>query len=199
MGMVALSVVATVFVLQYHHHDPDGGCMPRWVKVVVLQWGAWLLRMHQPGEEPAGRPHCAPSLLSCSSDNSEDGGAAPTRKAPPGLATANGSLPYTSVPAAEPPQVPRPFLPSPEPPRSPTPEDLFGAPELGRILEELRYVARRFRGQDAAQAACSQWKFVAAVVDRLCLVTFALVHIVCSIGILMAAPNFAEAVTKDFL
>ncbi|XP_067328424.1 neuronal acetylcholine receptor subunit alpha-7-like isoform X3 [Anolis sagrei] len=30
MTMVALSVVATVFVLQYHHHDPDGGCMPRW-------------------------------------------------------------------------------------------------------------------------------------------------------------------------
>nr|XP_056709519.1 neuronal acetylcholine receptor subunit alpha-7-like [Euleptes europaea] len=199
MGMVGLSVVATVFVLQYHHHDPDGGCMPRWVQVVVLRWGAWLLRMRQPGEEPVGRPRCAASLLSCSSDDSQ-GSATPKPQVSP--AVANGNLPYAGGPAAllptKPPEVPRPFLPSPEA-RASTPEELLGAPELGHILEELRYVAQCFRGRDAAQAACSQWKFAAAVLDRLCLVTFALIHIVCSIGILMAAPNFAEAITKDFL
>lgn len=31
MVIVGLSVIATVLVLQYHHHDPDGGHMPRWV------------------------------------------------------------------------------------------------------------------------------------------------------------------------
>ncbi|XP_053224919.1 neuronal acetylcholine receptor subunit alpha-7-like [Podarcis raffonei] len=198
MGMVSLSVVATVFVLQYHHHDPDGGCMPRWVQVVVLQWGAWLLRMRQPGEDPVGRPHCAPSLLSCSSDSS-DGSGTLTRQARLPVALANGNLAYpAALLPAKPPDVPRPFLPSPELPSS-SPEELIATPELGRILEELHYVAQCFRGRDAAQAACSQWKFVAAVLDRLCLVTFALVHIVCSIGILMAAPNFPEAITKDFL
>uniref|UniRef100_A0A8D2IWN9 Neuronal acetylcholine receptor subunit alpha-7 n=1 Tax=Varanus komodoensis TaxID=61221 RepID=A0A8D2IWN9_VARKO len=201
MGMVGSSVAATVFVLQYHHHDPDGGCMPRWVQVLVLHWGAWLLRMRPRGEEPAGRPRRAPSLLSCSSENSEGSGS-PTRLAPPAVAAANGGLAYLGVPLVlfpvKPPDVPRPFLPSPEPPAS-TPEELLPAPELSRILEELRYVARCFRGRDAARAACSQWKFVAAVVDRLCLVTFALVHMVCSISILMAAPNFVEAITKDFL
>ncbi|XP_042295528.1 neuronal acetylcholine receptor subunit alpha-7-like isoform X1 [Sceloporus undulatus] len=201
MGMVALSVVATVFVLQYHHHDPDGGCMPRWVQVVVLRWGAWLLRMRQPGEEPVGRPHCTPSLLSCSSENSEGGGT-PTQQAAPVVPINNGSLAYMGVPTVafptKPPDIPRPFLPSPEFQAS-TPEELLSSPELGHILEELRFVAQCFRGRDAAQAACSQWKFAAAVVDRLCLVTFALIHIVCSIGILMAAPNFAEAITKDFL
>ncbi|XP_035521631.1 neuronal acetylcholine receptor subunit alpha-7-like [Morone saxatilis] len=30
MVIVGLSVIATVLVLQYHHHDPDGGHMPRW-------------------------------------------------------------------------------------------------------------------------------------------------------------------------
>ncbi|XP_077176589.1 neuronal acetylcholine receptor subunit alpha-7-like isoform X1 [Paroedura picta] len=199
MGMVGLSVVATVFVLQYHHHDPDGGCMPRWVQVVVLRWGAWLLRMRQPGEEPVGRPHCAPSLLSCSSENSDDGTTTKPRATP---VVPNGNLPYAGSPTAplpaKPPKVPRPFLPSPELQASAS-EELLNAPELGRILEELHYVAECFRGQDAAQAAGSQWKFAAAVIDRLCLVTFALIHIVCSISILMAAPNFAEAITKDFL
>jgi len=31
MVIVGLSVIATVLVLQYHHHDPDRGKMPKWV------------------------------------------------------------------------------------------------------------------------------------------------------------------------
>ncbi|PNJ07778.1 CHRNA7 isoform 35, partial [Pongo abelii] len=30
MIIVGLSVVVTVIVLQYHHHDPEGGKMPKW-------------------------------------------------------------------------------------------------------------------------------------------------------------------------
>lgn len=33
MIIVGLSVVVTVIVLQYHHHDPDGGKMPKWVRL----------------------------------------------------------------------------------------------------------------------------------------------------------------------
>ncbi|XP_039219051.1 neuronal acetylcholine receptor subunit alpha-7-like isoform X1 [Crotalus tigris] len=201
MGMVGLSVMTTVFVLQYHHHDPEGGSMPRWVQVLVLNWGAWLLRMRHPGEEPLERPPCTPSLLSCSSDNSDGGSPRPAGP------VANGHLVYAGIPTAaiaptpfptKPPNVPRPFLFSPEPPSS-FPEDPLSAPRLSSILKELRYIAQRFRSQDVSRATCSQWKFAAAVIDRLCLVLFALFHIVCSIAILMAAPNFAEAITKDFL
>ncbi len=31
MMIVGLSVVVTVLILQFHHHDPHGGKMPRWV------------------------------------------------------------------------------------------------------------------------------------------------------------------------
>lgn len=31
MMIVGLSVVVTVLVLQFHHHDPRGGKMPKWV------------------------------------------------------------------------------------------------------------------------------------------------------------------------
>lgn len=31
MVIVGMSVVATVIVLQFHHHDPNNGQMPRWV------------------------------------------------------------------------------------------------------------------------------------------------------------------------
>lgn len=36
MVIVGLSVIATVVVLQYHHHDPDGGHMPQWVSYLLL-------------------------------------------------------------------------------------------------------------------------------------------------------------------
>lgn len=70
--------------------------------------------------------------------------------------------------------------------------------ELNLILEEVRYIARRFRGQDEEETVCSEWKFAAAVIDRLCLVAFSLFTILCTIGILMSAPNFVEAISKDF-
>lgn len=31
MVIVGLSVVVTVLVLQFHHHDPQAGKMPKWV------------------------------------------------------------------------------------------------------------------------------------------------------------------------
>lgn len=70
--------------------------------------------------------------------------------------------------------------------------------ELNQILEEVRYIAGRFRGQDEEETVCSEWKFAAAVIDRLCLVAFSLFTILCTIGILMSAPNFVEAISKDF-
>lgn len=71
-------------------------------------------------------------------------------------------------------------------------------PEILYILEEVSYIAQRFRDQDEAEAICSEWKFAAAVVDRLCLVAFSLFSIICTFTILMSAPNFIEAVAKDF-
>lgn len=36
MIIVGMSVIATVVVLQYHHHDPNGGNMPKWVRLAEL-------------------------------------------------------------------------------------------------------------------------------------------------------------------
>lgn len=70
--------------------------------------------------------------------------------------------------------------------------------ELSKILEEVRYIAKRFRDQDEDESVCNEWKFAAAVIDRLCLMAFSIFTILCTIGILMSAPNFVEAISKDF-
>ncbi|XP_010897383.3 cholinergic receptor, nicotinic, alpha 11 isoform X1 [Esox lucius] len=272
MIIVGMSVIATTVVLQYHHHDPNGGQMPKWVNVVLLQWVAWFLRMKRPGEsDDPERPPCAPNLRRCSS--SSQSGSIPNPPEPPlhplhpqnlpplqagplhaghphlhaqSSAHNNGNLLYIGfqnlddppllpehIPrnsiSAGPPRVagsPPPHLPPQFCSSSPPPtvnadtvgcpstvssgggfgmgaggqcsSGVIGDPQLQAILEEVRYMADRFREQDETESTADQWKFAASVIDRLCLVAFSVFNIICTIAILMSAPNFVEAASKDF-
>uniref|UniRef100_A0A673BD29 Neuronal acetylcholine receptor subunit alpha-7 n=1 Tax=Sphaeramia orbicularis TaxID=375764 RepID=A0A673BD29_9TELE len=224
MMIVGLSVVVTVLVLQFHHHDPHGGKMPKWVRVILLNWCAWFLRMKKPGEDrktavSSSSPavykysHPPPHHTSTSSiQMTTIPGQASNQSA-----TTNGNMNlyfgYHSMGTDNP-----AFPPSTESgvvvcgggnhPNTSSLHDtnteqtrtllLDQLPEISRILEEVQYIARRFREQDEGEAICSEWKFAAAVVDRLCLVAFSLFSIICTFTILMSAPNFIEAVSKDF-
>uniref|UniRef100_A0A3B4T2C1 Neuronal acetylcholine receptor subunit alpha-7 n=1 Tax=Seriola dumerili TaxID=41447 RepID=A0A3B4T2C1_SERDU len=191
MVIVGLSVIATVLVLQYHHHDPDGGHMPQWTRVILLNWCAWFLRMRRPGEAKVRLAcHNATKHRRGSLSSLELGVSQGSLRHHPQVT--NGNLLYVGFRGMEGLHY-----------ASPTePELLLGGStveaELNQILEEVRYIARRFRGQDEEETVCSEWKFAAAVIDRLCLVAFSLFTILCTIGILMSAPNFVEAISKDF-
>uniref|UniRef100_A0A8C9RIN3 Neuronal acetylcholine receptor subunit alpha-7 n=2 Tax=Scleropages formosus TaxID=113540 RepID=A0A8C9RIN3_SCLFO len=200
MMIVGLSVVVTVLVLQFHHHDPHGGKMPKWVRVVLLNWCAWFLRMKKPGEDrrpSASYKYSHPQHHSSSS--SIQMGAVPGQPA-----STNGNMNiYFGYHAMENPCCPASTDSGVVCGRATEDRDRSGMvweriPEITRILEELQYIARRFREQDEGEAICSEWKFAAAVVDRLCLVAFSLFSIICTFTILMSAPNFIEAVSKDF-
>ncbi|XP_061684645.1 neuronal acetylcholine receptor subunit alpha-7-like isoform X3 [Syngnathoides biaculeatus] len=229
MMIVGLSVVVTVLVLQFHHHDPQGGKMPKWVRVILLNWCAWFLHMKKPGEERKTSsqsgvrvaykyPHASPHHTSTdSTEMSTIQGQASTQST-----NTNGNinlyLGYHSM-GTDNPSFPTSTDPSAlmcgsdgrgreRNPTGSSPGDIHTEqtqtllleqlPEISRILEEVQYIARRFREHDEGEAICSEWKFAAAVVDRLCLVAFSLFSIICTFTILMSAPNFIEAVSKDF-
>ncbi|XP_072291707.1 neuronal acetylcholine receptor subunit alpha-7 isoform X2 [Eucyclogobius newberryi] len=205
MVIVGLSVIATVLVLQYHHHDPDGGLMPQWTRVVLLNWCAWFLRMRRPGESRVRLvcPNSKPPRGSLSSLELSVSQASLRHPAMP-----NGNLLYVGFRGVDgqDPELLCSRMVSPE-------EDVLRGggrglgmgmggsmveAELMQILEEVRYIAGRFRTQDEEEVVGNEWKFAAAVIDRLCLVAFSLFTILCTIGILMSAPNFVEAISKDF-
>ncbi|KAK2811556.1 hypothetical protein Q5P01_000198 [Channa striata] len=215
MVIVGLSVIATVLVLQYHHHDPDGGHMPRWTRVVLLNWFAWFLRMRRSGE--------AKVRLACHNAAKRRRGSRSSSQGSPRHhpQVANGDMLYVGFRGLE----GFHYTSSTEPEllrsrlvgggvggekgllRGGGGAGVRGAGaagrsalevELNQILEEVRYIGRRFREQDEEETVCSEWKFAAAVIDRLCLVAFSLFTILCTIGILMSAPNFVEAISKDF-
>lgn len=71
--------------------------------------------------------------------------------------------------------------------------------QLQALLTEVQFLVERVREQDRQLSLAEQWQFAAAVIDRLFLVGFSVFNIICTIAILMAAPNFGEALSKDFL
>lgn len=199
------------------------------VRVVLLNWCAWFLRMKQPGDERK-RPQYKYRHTSQhhSRTSSIEMGTMPSLTVPLSQAScppcttgsSNGSMSlyFGSYHPMESPHCP-PSSDSgvtvggrthgslgdeAEPPGGVCGVGTLGMgvgippPEILRILEEVSYIAQRFRDQDEAEAICSEWKFAAAVVDRLCLVAFSLFSIICTFTILMSAPNFIEAVSKDF-
>lgn len=182
--------------------------MPQWTHVVLLNWCAWFLRMRRPGESRVrlGCPNSKPQRGSLSSLELSVSQASLRQPTMP-----NGNLLYVGFRGVEglhygsgpDPELLCSRMVSPE-------EDVLRAgggrglggslveAELMQILEEVRYIARRFRLQDEEESVGNEWKFAAAVIDRLCLVAFSVFTIICTIGILMSAPNFVEAISKDF-
>ncbi|XP_030013533.1 neuronal acetylcholine receptor subunit alpha-7-like isoform X2 [Sphaeramia orbicularis] len=324
MVIVGMSVVATVIVLQFHHHNPDSGHMPRWMHLVLLQWVPWFLRMKRPGEG------ADPSLPHSQADTQSKTLSSPTTTTTTttiptpvpsilpqsltslqaSLAQLNHPLPYSTThrhstqavippnqnhrdPSPNPHPQPNGHLPymgfqtfqtttelepvqrsrtisqgrgnsgfsviegegaagggpaagdtpihhhlppikfgnspqetplSPDPDPSATssgPGGLEAGAAAGRamtmhshsgavrsgavdnqlraLLAEVQFLVERVREQDRQMSLAEQWQFAAAVIDRLCLVGFSVFNIICTIAILMAAPNFGEALSKDFL
>ncbi|XP_075868565.1 neuronal acetylcholine receptor subunit alpha-7-like isoform X2 [Nelusetta ayraudi] len=302
MVIVGMSVVATVIVLQFHHHNPNNGQMPRLVHLVLLQWIPWFLRMKRPGEgadpTPSGSQADSQSKTLSSSTNttvptplasnnlptslsSLQAGLAqlapplaqahrfnaqPAVLPVPGHLQPNGNLPYMVFHAFQASDEPEPhprgraleeeaaaasasglaagntpvlhrhlqsFKPGVAPPLDPSstsPDPDASAPspgpcglevaagrsaalqthaganrwsaadvQLQALLSEVQFLVDRVKEHDRQLSLAEQWQFAAAVIDRLFLVGFSVFNIICTIAILMAAPNFGEALSKDFL
>ncbi|KAK7878220.1 hypothetical protein WMY93_031172 [Mugilogobius chulae] len=241
MVIVGMSVVATVIVLQFHHHNPTMGRCHACCTWSCCSGKVWL---HQPPQpQPHHHPPPLPSVL------------------PQSLTSLQASLAQLNRPSAQPVVLPnhnnnRDSMPNGHLPymgfqsyHNPSELDpvqrnrttshgraqcgtlrwvLHGGGRSGRwgrwsrrqgqsehqcrhvsfwscgqsaqsSFGEVQFLVERVREQDRQMSLVEQWQFAAAVVDRLCLVGFSVFNIICTIAILMAAPNFGEALSKDFL
>ncbi|XP_074540293.1 neuronal acetylcholine receptor subunit alpha-7-like isoform X2 [Halichoeres trimaculatus] len=319
MVIVGMSVVATVIVLQFHHHNPNNGQMPRLVHLILLQWVPWFLRMKRPGE--GAEPTLSNSQADCQSKTLSSPTTTTTttttihtplpsilpqslNSLQASLAQLNHPLPHQLRPGPQAAVLPNPSLRDPNPHPQPNghllymgyqsfqvsaeldpvqrnrttshgrvnsglgggegegaaaglagdtplhhqlPCSKFGSPpqetllspdpdpsttssgpcgldavggagrsvashnhsstirsiavdnQLQALLTEVQFLVERVREQDRQLSLAEQWQFAAAVIDRLFLVGFSVFNIICTIAILMAAPNFGEALSKDFL
>lgn len=139
-------------------------CLIPKIRVGLLEWCAWFLRMKHPGED---KTKSNPASTDVKAGMESGHSASPEFGA--------GELLLTKYPS--------PTVSSNE-------------SELANILDEVRYIAKRFRDQQQVETMRSDWKFAAAVIDRLCFVIFLTFIVLCTFGFLMSAPNFTEAVSN---
>jgi len=60
--------------------------------------------------------------------------------------------------------------------------------ELNLIIQELRVITDKIRVDEEMEAIDNDWKFMAMVLDRLCLVAFTAFTIISTIAVLLTAP-----------
>ena len=60
--------------------------------------------------------------------------------------------------------------------------------ELNLIIQELRVITDKIRVDEEMEAIDNDWKFMAMVLDRLCLVVFTAFTIIATIAVLLTAP-----------
>ena len=71
-----------------------------------------------------------------------------------------------------------------------SPRKSVAASLLEEILSELRLLTNKMKADDRTEDGCSDWKFAAMVIDRLCLCLFVIFTIISTFATLCSAPNF---------
>jgi nicotinic acetylcholine receptor len=61
---------------------------------------------------------------------------------------------------------------------------------LNLILKELQFITKKIKTDDEQDEMSQDWKFTAMVVDRLCLVLFAVATFISTAATLLTAKNF---------
>ena len=61
--------------------------------------------------------------------------------------------------------------------------------ELQCILKELKFITNRMKLQEEEGEVISDWKFVAMVIDRFCLIIFTAFTVITTIAVLCSAPH----------
>ena len=64
--------------------------------------------------------------------------------------------------------------------------------ELLAILNELRFITHKIKEDNEANEETNDWKFVAMVIDRLCIWVFSVYMIVATVAIFFSSPNILK-------
>ncbi|XP_033096434.1 neuronal acetylcholine receptor subunit alpha-7-like isoform X2 [Anneissia japonica] len=202
--MVAMAVVLTMTILNFHHRNPDTHTMSYLVKLVCLDWLPWFLHMSRPGHTFKG-----PFKNSGNLSNQEmeiemlDQSPGYRRK----MAATSGYQNNGRTPLALHQQGPTGVIGVRYASYHEQQEGLMDKTIIGRdnqgiqardkmdnVLDELHFMTERFKKNDDDEEVVGDWKFAAMVLDRFGLIFFSIYLVIATIVILNTAPNFRKEV-----
>ncbi|KAI3413823.1 hypothetical protein GPALN_011304 [Globodera pallida] len=175
MCMVTLSVLITVYALNFHFRKPTTHTFSPWIRRLFLRWLPKLLFMRRPLDLSA-------RLL--------DGRPKVPKRENRTVAQLHRRLDHSLGPI-------RVLRHSPleamcRPPLDERLRQLYRCPKVEKAFENVCFVAELLRRKDRDQKVDQDWKYVASVLDRLFLVLFALCCFAGTAWILLQAPIFYD-------
>ncbi|XP_067933036.1 neuronal acetylcholine receptor subunit alpha-7-like [Watersipora subatra] len=182
MFLNAASVVFTVLVLSYHHRTSETHTMPKWIKKIVCEWLAWILRMDRPGHKWDAqswcRKHRVEEVALIESNKSRllqdfDEQTTP-RLSIKQHCRLNGTGNLQE----------RVNGTSSDPACHPRCEARMRA-----IHKDIRYITNKLKNEEEDSQITSDWKFASAVFNRLLFWFFSLATVLATVVILLGAPN----------
>uniref|UniRef100_A0A914GR85 Uncharacterized protein n=1 Tax=Globodera rostochiensis TaxID=31243 RepID=A0A914GR85_GLORO len=175
MCMVTLSVLITVYALNFHFRKPTTHTFSPWIRRLFLRWLPKLLFMRRPLDLSA-------RLL--------DGRPKVPKRENRTVAQLHRRLDHSLGPIC----VLRhsPLEAMCRPPLDERLRQLYRCPKVEKAFENVCFVAELLRRKDRDQKVDQDWKYVASVLDRLFLVLFALCCFAGTAWILLQAPIFYD-------
>ncbi|XP_013406814.1 acetylcholine receptor subunit beta-like 1 isoform X2 [Lingula anatina] len=190
--MNILSIFSTVIIINWHFRSPRSHSMPKWVRIVFLNYLPRLLCMKRPNHEEQYlkglRRAEQKQEIYTHIDHNRD-------SKPYGLYTPsprNELLELSELhnlgrsPSRD--RNKRTYGNSRSPEHNSLPADFYDA------ADNVRFVAQHMQDQDEYNDILEDWKYVALVIDRLLLMIFLGVNIAGTSGIFLQAPNIFTAV-----
>ncbi|XP_013406819.1 neuronal acetylcholine receptor subunit alpha-7 [Lingula anatina] len=187
MIVCSLSVVFTVLVLNYHFRSPDTHVMPRWVKVGICEWLAWILRMTRPDRELTRaaiirrsnmrelemKERASKSLLVNVLDMDDDHIRSPKTNGTPFRIKVDNDIRFS-------------------PTHHSNPHACATKIELRNIHRELKHISDKLKKKEQAAEVRSEWMFAARVIDRLCIWLFTIFTVTSTCVIIFSAPHLFD-------
>ena len=215
MIMSSISVIASVIVISLHFRNAQNYTMPVWVQKYICYYLAWMLRMKHPRYDltwwgirhrwgsakehvdnvnangSIGNHHSMP-LLHHTVESLPDHPSNLSRKS---CTSTNEQENYQSRSVLDLTVIPMSNIPSSDFYENLTKVSQLDhiemiRSELRTIISHLASLTRHAQRQEDHDVVCQDWKFVAMVVDRLCLVLFSIAMVSFTLFTLFSTPNF---------
>ncbi|CAF1428484.1 unnamed protein product [Adineta ricciae] len=197
MCMSTISVTASVFVISLHFRNAKNYTMPFWVQKYVCLYLAWLLRMKRPGYKltwQSIRHQLSSTIVPSHITNKTDSPECPIESISDDIATINKQSSFFSMNNAERQQTK--ISTTTTSPVQHTPVDYHAyeidiiRSELRTVISHLNVVTNYIWRQEKYDNESQDWKFVAMVIDRLCLILFLILMTIFTTMTLLSIPKF---------
>ncbi|KAG1684943.1 Acetylcholine receptor subunit beta-like 2 [Nymphon striatum] len=186
MILVTLSIIASICILNFHYRPPSNIKMSLWVKRIFIQLLPRFLLMSRPEYDPMKKKDHRPSMRR---PRQVSDGDSPPFITPNRSTSGIGSLgtsdrrnefdEYRHIATM-----------------SARPERWFSGRFSGlvkTIMNNIFFIANHIEVKSKNDAIKEDWKYVALILDRLCLLVFTTACVVGSMGIILQAPSLYDS------